>query len=83
MRVVSLTEWRHRETIAVLRSTLRRALRGEVGGLAMCAIINEREEHAFTGQFKHDSPLALKAANRISWKMNQAIDDLEAAESTF
>jgi hypothetical protein len=49
----------------------------------MCAIINEQEQHAFTGVFAQDSPRALKAANRISWKMNQALDALEAAESTF
>jgi hypothetical protein len=78
-KIVSFMEFRYRETIAVLRSVLRRALRGEVEGLALCILTDEGDQFAFTGKFKQDSASALKAANRISWKMNQALDDLESA----
>lgn len=79
-KVVSLIEFRYRETIAVLRYLLRLALRGELTGVALCFRANGREEYAFTGDYKADKSAVLHAATRIGWKTNQAID---AMESTF
>lgn len=76
--VVDFVEYRFRETIAVLRSVLRRTLRGEVFGLALCVGTKEGEKYYFTGIFRQNSAQALKAANRMSWKMNQAMDEQES-----
>lgn len=80
MNVVSLLEFRFRETIAILRYVLKLSLQGEVSGLALCFRRDGRDEYAFTGDFKTDSSEAVKATTRIAWKMNQAMD---ATESTY
>lgn len=77
-KVVNLMEYRNRDSIAVLRYLTRLALRGELAGLALCYRHRRgNDEYAFTGVFMVDAASALKAANRISWKMNQALDAQE------
>lgn len=77
-KVVSLNEWRQREHLAMLGYLTRLAKKGELEGLAIVFRRDGRDEYAFTGIFNSDSAAALKAANRISWKMNQALDAREA-----
>lgn len=79
-KVVSMIEYRYRETIAILRYLLRMAMRGELEGMALCFRRAGKIEYAFTGRFKDDHNEGLKAASRIEWKMNQALD---ATESTL
>ena len=76
--VISFTEYKFRDTIAVLRHLVRLATRGELTGVALCYGHQSEDEFAFTGEFKTHSAAALKAANRITWKMNHATDVLES-----
>lgn len=80
MNVVSLVEYKCRETIALLRYLLRLAVTGRITGLALCFRVNGHDEFAFTGDFKTSSEARHKATGRMFWKVNRGMDFLE---STF
>lgn len=72
--VSSLIEHKHHETIAVLRSALRKALRGEVSGVAICVLGTEGDAQCVTGEFRDATPLAYSVVQRLAWKMNVLAD---------
>jgi hypothetical protein len=75
MTVVQIVEYTARDTVAVLKSLLSRALRGEIRGLAVCYRTDKgEEESAFTGNYKHHPEDGLAATMRLSWRLTQARD---------
>jgi hypothetical protein len=80
MNVVSLVEYKCRETVALLRYLLRLALTGQLTGLALCFRVKGHDEFAFTGDFKKDEKARHTATGRMFWKVNRGMD---FAESTF
>jgi hypothetical protein len=80
MKVVSLVEYKCRETLALLRYLLRLAVTGQLLGLALCFRVKGREdEFAFTGDFKNNAQARHTAAGRMYWRVNQVMDFHESA----
>lgn len=79
MKVVSLFEYRVRETMTVLRYLIAMARDGEISGLALCFRRNGRDEYAFTGEFKRNTEARVAATGRMHWKVNRGADALESS----
>jgi hypothetical protein len=75
--VVSLAEYRNRDTLAVLRSLIDRAARGELFGLVVCALRPGHEDIYFTGMYGADPARAVNAAARISTRLTLQQDAAE------
>ena len=82
MPVTKITDFRSKEASTVLQHLLDRALAGEVQGLAICALTDE-EEIYFTGLYRTSPGSAVNAAMRMSWRMTQMQDEVEAKRSGF
>jgi hypothetical protein len=79
MVVTSINEYRSRETVSVLRHLLERAEKGEIMGAALCVkTIAGPEEIAFAGVYRLNPAKAVNAANRMSWRMTQLQDEIDA-----
>lgn len=80
MHLIKMTEFRSRETIAVLKCLLERAQRGELdGGVALCAKATTGvEEILFTGEYRKDPAKAANAAMRLCVRLAQEQDDIDA-----
>lgn len=80
--VVSIGDFRKKETVAVLRELLVRASRGEVVAFAFeIEFRNGLHKSGFTGKFRADAAEAARAALRMSQHLNAAQDLREAALS--
>lgn len=79
-KVVSIGDYKNRDSVAILRELYIRASRGEIDGLAYNVSFKDgRQKGGFTGRFKADPAEALKVANRISQYLNQVQDLQDAA----
>lgn len=75
MAVLELVKYTNRDTIAVLKSLLVKAIAGDVRGLAMCYRMKDgEEESSFTGAYKHHPEDGLAATMALSWRLTQARD---------
>lgn len=72
--IFDLARYSTRDTIAVLKSLLIRAMRGEIRGLALSYRTSDGEEQTcFTGAYKHRIPAeGVVASMNVSWRMTQA-----------
>lgn len=79
MSVTSISQYRGREVTAVLRSLLARAERGELEGVALCALPTAGpEEIVFSDLYRRDPARAVRAANKLSWQITMMQDQLAA-----
>lgn len=79
MNVTSLASYRYREELAVLDRLTRRLMRGEIRGLAICALGSDNnEEISVTGNYRADPRQGVAVGMRLSWRLTQLADDLEA-----
>lgn len=77
--VVSIGDFRRKETVAVLRELLVKAARGEVAGFAFEVEFRDgSHKSGFTGKYRSDAMDAAKAALRMSQHLN-AIQDMQEA----
>jgi hypothetical protein len=84
MNVVPIREYRCRDIVAALEFTLAAAKRGEITALAVCAKDVKGKEHiAFVGEYLTNPALGVNAANRMSWRLTQMQDDMDAQHSGF
>jgi hypothetical protein len=75
MSIIQLVKYFDRETIAVLRVLLSKALKGELRGLALCYRTQEgQEESVFTGIYRVNEGHAMAAARRLSRGIHRAHD---------
>jgi hypothetical protein len=82
MNVVKMQEYRCRDIVAALEYTLAAAKRGDIRALAMCAKDSRGKEHiAFVGEYLDNPALGVNAANRMSWRLTQMQDEMDAAAS--
>jgi hypothetical protein len=81
--IVSMREYRSRETAAVLRHMLARVEAGEcLQGMALCAKWdNEPEDILFTGLYRTSAAEAAKASMRMSSRLMQLQDELDTARA--
>jgi hypothetical protein len=80
MKVTSMTQYRSREAVTVLRHLLARAERGEIVGLALCAKPElGPEEIVFAGIYRTNPSSAVNASMRMSWRLTQLQDEIDAA----
>jgi hypothetical protein len=79
--VVNLAEFRNRDTLAVLRALIERAIRGELFGLAVCALRPGHEDIYFTGMYLADPAKAVNAAARIKTRLTLQQDAAEAQDT--
>lgn len=76
MEVRNIADYRCRETVAVLTHLLERARTGELTGVALCTRAhNQPVELVFTDAFRRDPEQALRAALRLSRRINQLSDE--------
>lgn len=80
MTVTNISANRSRETVAVLEHLLQRARSGEIVGLALCARPERGpEEIVFAGLYRSSPEKAVNASMRMSWRLTQLQDELDAA----
>lgn len=76
LKVVSMSLFRCRESIAVLEHLLERALKGEIKGLAVCAMpLKGPEEIVFTDQYRRNPSMAASATMRTLLAQIQTEED--------
>lgn len=64
-----------KETIAVLRVLLEKALRGDLRGVALCHFTREgKDEVIFTGAYLERPENAIGAALRMKWAATHRLD---------
>jgi hypothetical protein len=81
MSVTSLIEYRSREAVVMLEHLLGRAKNGEIIGLAVCAKpTHGPEEIAFAGLYRSNPAKACNASMRMSWRLTQLQDEIDAAQ---
>ncbi len=79
MNVVQLQEYRCRDIVQALEYTLAEAKKGHITALAMCAKDVTGKEHiAFVGAYLDNPALGVNAANRMSWRLTQMQDEMDA-----
>jgi hypothetical protein len=79
MVVLKLIETTNKDTVAVLRCLLDKAIKGEVTAVALCYRTADLKEHAaFSGIYKVRPGAGVNAAMRISWALTQAQESLNA-----
>lgn len=84
MSVTRITEFRSRETVAVLEHLLERAKRGELIGIAMCALpTHGPEEITFTDLYRRNPAAASNACMRVSWRLTQMQDELDMQQEAL
>lgn len=77
--VVQLSDFRGKETVAVLRELLVKGSRGEIAAFGFNVEFKDgTQKTGFTGRYKVDPAEALRVANRMSQRLN-AIQDLRHA----
>lgn len=79
--VKSLAEHRCRETVKVLEHLLELGRRGEIVGMAVSvATADGQEEIVFTDSYRRNPSKAVGAAMRMSWRLTQLQDELDARQ---
>ena len=82
MSVIQLVRYPGRDTIAVLRVLLAKALRGELRGVVLCYRTDDgAEEAVFTGVYKARPEYAMSAAMHLSMDMNRDRDRVNGPPS--
>lgn len=79
MKVVPIHAGTCKESIAVLQHLLAEAHSGKLLGLAICAYVSGQEEITFTGMYRKHPARGVNASLRMSVRLAQLQDDLEAA----
>ena len=65
----------------MLRHLLEQAERGQIEGLAICAKPSRGpEEIVFTGLYRTNPGKAVNASMRMSWRLTQLQDEMDARE---
>lgn len=78
MGITNLTEYRHRQELAVLRHLTARVLRGEIRGIAICVRDADHvEEVSVLGDYRQNPSLGVGAAMKLSWRLTQLSDEQE------
>lgn len=78
--VIQLGDYKGKETVAVLRELLVLATKGKIGALGFNVEFTDgKQKSGFTGRYKFDPAEALKAANRMSQRLNAIRDVRDAA----
>ncbi len=82
--VTAIQEYRCRDIVAALEHTLAAAKKGQITALALCAKDMKGKEHiAFVGAYLDNPALGVNAANRMSWRLTQMQDEMDAQRSSF
>lgn len=77
--VQSLTEYRYRAELAVLRRLSSRVLAGDVRGIALCVKGRDGlEEISVLGNYREDPSAGVCAAMKMSWRLTRLADEMEA-----
>jgi len=78
MRLVSMSDYRSRDTVDVLKYLLSRAKKGELKGVAVMArLATEGEEILFTDWYRRRMERCAYAATRMYWRAMQNQDEIE------
>lgn len=81
MNVTRITEYRSKEAVTVLKHLLAQAEQGLIDGLAICAKPTRGpEEILFTGEYRTNPGKGVNASMRMSWRLTQLQDELDAKE---
>jgi hypothetical protein len=82
MNVVPIQAGFCKETVAVLEHLLARARSGTCRGVAVCSDLQGQDKVVFTGKYRRSPAQGVNAAMRISVRLAQLQEDIEAANHT-